>query len=244
MHPTFQIKDNNNQVKFINETFNQIQSKVLQTALFTDENLLICAPTSSGKTNIALLTILHLISKYRNENNNIINLNKFKIIYIAPMKALVKETVGNFSQRLSHYNITVRELSGDVNLTKYEINNTNIIVTTPEKYDIITRKSGDRTFSDKVQLIIIDEIHLLHDTRGAVLESIIARTIMNNENNKENNIRLVALSATLPNYNDIADFCHVNKKKGLFYFDSSFRPIPLSQIYIGITEKKGIKNYN
>ncbi len=241
MHPTFQIKDNNNQVKFINETFNQIQSKVLQTALFTDENLLICAPTSSGKTNIALLTILHLISKYRNENNNIINLNKFKIIYIAPMKALVKETVGNFSQRLSHYNITVRELSGDVNLTKYEINNTNIIVTTPEKYDIITRKSGDRTFSDKVQLIIIDEIHLLHDTRGAVLESIIARTIMNNENNKENNIRLVALSATLPNYNDIADFCHVNKKKGLFYFDSSFRPIPLSQIYIGITEKKGIK---
>ena len=241
MHSAFQIKNNNEEVKFINEYFNQIQSKVLQTALYTDENLLICAPTSSGKTNIALLTILRLISKYRDENTGTINLNKFKIIYIAPMKALVKETVGNFSQRLSNYNINVRELSGDVNLSKYEINNTNIIVTTPEKYDIITRKSGDRTFSDKVQLIIIDEIHLLHDTRGAVIESIIARTIMNSEHNKENEVRLVALSATLPNYNDIADFCHVNKKKGLFYFDTSFRPIPLSQIYIGITEKKGIK---
>ena len=105
MHSAFQIKNNNEEVKFINEYFNQIQSKVLQTALYTDENLLICAPTSSGKTNIALLTILHLVSKYRDENTGTINLNKFKIIYIAPMKALVKETVGNFSQRLSNYNI-------------------------------------------------------------------------------------------------------------------------------------------
>jgi pre-mRNA-splicing helicase BRR2 len=50
-------------------------------------------------------------------------------------------------------------------------------VTTPEKWDIITRKSGDRAYLDLVKLIIIDEIHLLHDLRGPVLESIVARTI-------------------------------------------------------------------
>lgn len=54
---------------------------------------------------------------------------------------------------------------------------TQIIVTTPEKWDIITRKAGDRAYTQLVRLVIIDEIHLLHDERGAVLESIIARTV-------------------------------------------------------------------
>ena len=86
--------------------------------------------------------------------------------------------VGNFSSRLSEaYGIKVRELTGDMNLTKSEIEETQIIVTTPEKWDIITRKSGDRTYTQKVRLLIIDEIHLLHDDRGPVLESIVARTV-------------------------------------------------------------------
>ena len=85
--------------------------------------------------------------------------------------------VGNFSSRLSSYGINVRELTGDMNLTKSEIEDTQIIVTTPEKWDIITRKSGDRTYTQKVRLLIIDEIHLLHDDRGPVLESIVARTV-------------------------------------------------------------------
>lgn len=123
--------------------------------------------------------------------------------------------------------------AGDVNLTKQEIEETQIIVTTPEKWDIITRKSDDRTYTNlvsraawlgamcahgiarmhpqychdvaclellksvcpfhwcvlwltvhvdavlavQVRLLIIDEIHLLHDSRGPVLESIVARTI-------------------------------------------------------------------
>ena len=93
------------------------------------------------------------------------------------MQALVAEMVGNFSSRLSSYGINVRELTGDMNLTKSEIEDTQIIVTTPEKWDIITRKSGDRTYTQKVRLLIIDEIHLLHDDRGPVLESIVARTV-------------------------------------------------------------------
>jgi Lhr-like helicase len=37
--------------------------------------------------------------------------------------------------------------------------------------------AGDRTYTQLVRLVIIDEIHLLHDDRGAVLESIVARTV-------------------------------------------------------------------
>jgi pre-mRNA-splicing helicase BRR2 len=49
-------------------------------------------------------------------------------------------------------------------------------VTTPEKWDIVTRKSTERSYERLVRLIII-EIHLLHDERGPVLESVIAMTI-------------------------------------------------------------------
>ena len=54
-------------------------------------------------------------------------------------------------------------------------------------------------------------------------------------------IRIVGLSATLPNYIDVATFLKVNTASGLFYFDNSYRPVPLSQQYIGIKETNPIK---
>ena len=53
----------------------------------------------------------------------------------------------------------------------------------------------------------------------------------------------MALSATLPNYHDVAKFLRVDDKKGLFFFDNSFRPVPLEQCYVGVTEKKAIKRF-
>ena len=53
---------------------------------------------------------------------------------------------------------------------------------------------------------------------------------------------LVGLSATLPNYKDVATFLRVDAEN-LFFFDNSFRPVPLEQEYIGITEKKALKRY-
>ena len=125
-------------------------------------------------------------------------------------------------------------------LSKQQIEETQLIVATPEKWDIITRKAGEKTFTETVKLIIIDEIHLLHDSRGPVLEAIVARTIRMIETTQEM-IRLVGLSATLPNYVDVAAFLRVKAEKGLFYFDNTFRPVPLEQQYIGITEKKGVR---
>ena len=205
--------------------------------------MLLCAPTGAGKTNVAMLTILHEIGRApRRLPSGEIDLDAFKIVYVAPMKALVQEMVLNFGKRLEPYGITVKELTGDQQLTKEQIAKTQLIVTTPEKWDIITRKSGDRTYTQLVRLVIIDEIHLLHDHRGPVLESIVARTIRQVETTQEM-IRVVGLSATLPNYEDVATFLRVNPDKGLFYFDNSYRPVPLQQQYIGITEKKAIKRF-
>uniref|UniRef100_A0A674AV11 U5 small nuclear ribonucleoprotein 200 kDa helicase n=1 Tax=Salmo trutta TaxID=8032 RepID=A0A674AV11_SALTR len=187
------------------------------------------------------MAMLREIGKHINLDGTI-NLDDFKIIYVAPMRSLVQEMVGSFSKRLASYGITVSELTGDHQLCKEEINATQVIVCTPEKWDIITRKGGERTYTQLVRLIIIDEIHLLHDDRGPVLESLVARTIRNVELTQED-VRLLGLSATLPNYEDVATCLRVDPAKGLFYFDNSFRPVPLEQTYVGITEKKAIKRF-
>jgi antiviral helicase SLH1 len=108
-------------------------------------------------------------------------------------------------------------------LTKSEIAETQIIVTTPEKWDVVTRKptgegelasvcylllfkvSGIHHLSQRLKLLIIDEVHLLNEERGAVIETIVARTLRQVESS-QTVIRIVGLSATLPNYIDVAEF--------------------------------------
>jgi pre-mRNA-splicing helicase BRR2 len=222
------------------QKLNRIQTRCYPSAFKDDGNMLICAPTGSGKTNVAMLTILREIGKHRNEETGEINLDEFKIIYISPLKALVAEQTGNFGKRLEPYGIRVAELTGDRQLTKAQIAETQVIVTTPEKWDVITRKASDTSYTNLVRLIVIDEIHLLHDERGPVLESIVSRTIRQTEQTGDP-VRIVGLSATLPNYKDVATFLRVDTDKDLFHFDGSYRPCPLKQEFIGVTDKKAIK---
>jgi pre-mRNA-splicing helicase BRR2 len=221
------------------KSLNKIQSKCYPVAFEDDGNMLICAPTGSGKTNVAMLTILREIGKNRNSKGEL-DLDAFKIVYIAPLKALVQEQVGNFGKRLEPYGIKVSELTGDRQLTKQQISETQIIVTTPEKWDVITRKATYISYTNLVRLIVIDEIHLLHDDRGPVLESVVSRTIRRTEQTGEP-VRIIGLSATLPNYRDVASFLRVDPNKGMFHFDGSYRPCPLRQEFIGVTDRKAIK---
>ena len=223
------------------ERLNPVQSKVFPVAFGNFyENMLICAPTGAGKTNIAMLTMLNAIHTFAIVDGviNTAKLNRVKIVYIAPMKALVQEVVKSFALRLAPLGIKVAELSGDSNLSREQMAETTLVVTTPEKWDVVTRKPGDVTKC--VKLVIIDEVHLLHDSRGPVLEAIVARTVRQIEANGEN-VRLVALSATLPNYRDVGIFLRVNPDVGLAYFGSEYRPVPLEQTYIGIKTKKALK---
>ena len=60
------------------KTLNKIQTVVFDSAYYTNENLLISAPTGAGKTNIAMLTVLHEIKKNIDESG-VIQRNNFKV---------------------------------------------------------------------------------------------------------------------------------------------------------------------
>ncbi|KAJ6188039.1 hypothetical protein N7519_002947 [Penicillium mononematosum] len=231
------------------KTLNRMQSLLYDVAYKTNENMLICAPTGAGKTDAAMLTVLNAVGKNTSPNplenpeatEFTVQVDDFKIVYVAPMKALAAEVTEKLGKRLAWLGIKVRELTGDMQLTKREIVETQIIVTTPEKWDVVTRKStGDTELVQKVRLLIIDEVHMLHDERGAVIESLVARTQRQVEST-QSLIRIIGLSATLPNYTDVADFLKVNKMAGMFFFDQSFRPVPLEQHFIGVKGKPGSK---
>ena len=231
------------------KTLNRMQSLLYEVAYKTSENMLICAPTGAGKTDAAMLTVLNAVGKNvvpspvdePDATEFTVQVDDFKIVYVAPMKALAAEVTEKLGKRLAWLGIRVRELTGDMQLSKREIMDTQIIVTTPEKWDVVTRKStGDTELVQKVRLLIIDEVHMLHDERGAVIESLVARTQRQVEST-QSLIRIVGLSATLPNYVDVADFLKVNKMAGLFYFDQSFRPVPLEQHFLGVKGKPGSK---
>lgn len=77
--------------------------------------------------------------------------------------------------RFRSLGLTIKEVTGD---TDYEdligIDNTDIIATTPEKFDSMTRKHRNRggmRFFNEIGLVLLDEVHMLSEVRGSTLEA-------------------------------------------------------------------------
>ncbi|ESN99816.1 hypothetical protein HELRODRAFT_151832, partial [Helobdella robusta] len=153
--------------------FNYLQSEIFDHALYKDEPLVISAPTGSGKTVIFELAIVRLI--LLKESRQISN---FKIVYMAPIKALVSEKFNEWQAKLSPLGLNCCELTGDSEIEDYsELRGVHVILTTPEKWDFMTRRwRENRSFVQLVKLFLIDEVHTINDdTRGATLEAVVNR---------------------------------------------------------------------
>ena len=215
------------------QNFNDIQSLVFEQAFNNNQNLLISAPTGAGKTNVALLTILHELAQHMVTTGGTTHLSPepFLIVYITPMKALATEITEKFKMALRHLKVVVREYTGDTRISAMELEKSHILVATPEKWDVATRRGGEDAPGMRLRLLIIDEIHLLQDDRGPVLEALVARTLRLVEQT-QSMIRIVGLSATLPNCHDVGRFLRTGDE-GLFIFGPEFRPVPLAMTLIG-----------
>lgn len=196
--------------------FNPIQTQIFHCLYHTDCNVLLGAPTGSGKTIAAEIAMFRVFKQYPDQ----------KVVYIAPLKALVRERMSDWKIRIEeHLGKTVVELTGDVTPDMRAVEKSSVIVTTPEKWDGISRSWQTRNYVKKVALIIIDEIHLLGEDRGPVLEVIVSRTNFIASHTKKT-LRIVGLSTALANAVDLADWLGI-KKMGLYNFRPSVRPVPL-----------------
>ena len=135
-----------------------------------------------------------------------------KAVYVAPTRSLVQEKCKEWQGRFgSSLNLMVREFTGDsLENGKEVLQDADILCVTPERFDSITRRNrhGGMGFFSQVKLVLLDEVHLLSDSRGPCLEAgVVSRLKMAQSNMlKENpelgrhiHFRFLACSATFEN---------------------------------------------
>lgn len=131
---------------------------------------------------------------------------------------------------------SVLELSGDTHHDQSALQWADILVCTPEKYDLLSRawrreKQVNESFVLKVRLLVMDEVHLLGEDRGGCLEAIVSRTRLISrhvaqqleggsnamdtappENGTNELTRIIGLSTALANPADLADWMGIETK--------------------------------
>jgi replicative superfamily II helicase len=193
------------------ESFNRMQSAALPAILEREENVVVSAPTASGKTALAELAICKTIEQ------------DGTALFLAPLRALTNEKEREW-ERFETLGYSVYVVTGERDLNPRRAERADILVMTPEKADSATRKHNSTRyrFVQSVDCCVIDEVHLLDsDSRGSVLEVTVSRL------RRICDPRIVALSATMPNIDDVAAWLDAVPETTL-QFGEEYRPIPLS----------------
>lgn len=176
--------------------FNPVQTQSFHAMYHSEVNALVGAPTGSGKTIIAELAMLKL---FRDSP-------KLKVIYIGPLKALVRERMKDWKKKfVDKLGKRLIELTGDYTPDVLSLQKADIVTTTPEKWDGISRNWKNRKYVKEVGLMIIDEIHLLGEERGPILEVIVSR-MRYISSQTDTPIRIIGLSTALANAEDLSDW--------------------------------------
>ena len=219
--------------------FNIVQSSIYNELLNSDKPLVLCSPTGSGKTAIFELAIIRLLMKNDLKQSDKIS---FKVIYMAPLKVLCNERKNDWESKFNQFGLKCLEVTGDSDIeTFHELTQASIIITTPEKWDYMTRNWKDyKTFMKSINLFCIDEVHMINDgIRGATMEAVISRmkTIRTAKKNNYDNqtLRFIAVSATLPNVQDVAAWLGTSDEPGVHYkFSNEIRPVKIDIKVMGI----------
>lgn len=169
-----------------------------------DFNVLVVAPTGSGKTYIAEKAI----EKYTKQNQN--------VIYTTPIKALSNQKYNDFT----NLNIDTGLLTGDRSIKP----DSELIVATTEILRNMIYSNDERL--KQIGLIVLDEVHYLSDSeRGTTWEEIIIHA--------PKNIKFLFLSATIRNKEEFHNWIvSLRGKTALVY--SNIRPVPLEISLVGL----------
>lgn len=168
------------------DTFNHLQSEVANTLAHSDDSIIVSAPTGAGKTALFEMAMARFFaSDFQGQDCHLYGSDQVtkrrKVVYVAPSKALCEERNEDWTRGLSDINVGIQcaMITGDAEPgdSFREVAASDVILTTPEKWDSLTRRWTENLFLfGSVKLLMIDEVHLLGDgSRGCCLESIVCR---------------------------------------------------------------------
>jgi replicative superfamily II helicase len=170
-------------------------------------SVIVVVPTSGGKTVAAEVAIASLLECDPSA----------KAIYALPFVALASEKFTDFRKRFSQ--CSVRAFYQNVGGS--DMRRGQIAVCTYEKAHVIINAAISGWYSDKLKLVVIDEIHMLGDDhRGAVIEALVVKSLL-----LRPPVRIIGLTATV----NRADADRLSDWIGGFTFSSHTRPSPVSQ---------------
>lgn len=168
--------------------------------------------------------------------------NSQKVIYLSPTKALCNERYVDWKDRFGPLGVSVKQWTGDVDGELSDLKSADIITTTPEKWHSTTKRWRDKEqmkVARAVGLVLIDEAHHINDpTRGATLEAVVSRMKTMNDG-KAQSIRFIAVSATIPNITDLAEWLGSGTEQQIAIsheFGDEYRPVPLDIFVEPISE--------
>jgi len=173
------------------ESYTTVQKKSIPLIL-QGENLLIVAPTGSGKTEAAFLPVLsmYLTLKERGVSKGIY------ILYITPLRALNRDVYKRLVTLCRKVGVSVDVRHGDTPRGVRRIQSREppeVLITTPETLQAILVALGMRRWLGRVRWIIVDEVHdLLESKRGVQLTVGLERL-----RKIADNPQIIGLSATL-----------------------------------------------
>ncbi|XP_071524400.1 uncharacterized protein [Panulirus ornatus] len=228
--------------------FNIVQSTVFQDVFYSDRSVVVSAPTGSGKTVVMELALVRLLlsGQHHHHDGGGGYQPQARVVYMAPLKALVKERYLDWRQRLTTLNLTCAEVTGDTDHDDIAvIRNSQVVLTTPEKWDSLTRRWRDHaSLMQAVSLLLIDEVHVLSDEgRGPTLEAVVSRmktiratrpTTSSDNHHNTPRLRFVAVSATIPNVEDVAAWLSDEEGPAVSHrLEESLRPVSLRRVVLG-----------
>ncbi|MBU1086592.1 MAG: DEAD/DEAH box helicase [Candidatus Omnitrophica bacterium] len=185
----------------------QPQIEALENGLLSKQNIVLAMPTASGKTLMAELAMLKTI--FSKQGN---------CLYIVPLRALASEKFEEFTKKYTSLGLKIGIATGDFDYASKALTENDILIATAEKVDSLLRQIPDDLCA-KLGCVIIDEIHYIGDPhRGPTLETVITR--LQSTNSK---LKIVGLSATIANAQDIADWLNAR------LVSSFWRPVDLKE---------------
>jgi ATP-dependent Lhr-like helicase len=162
------------------------------------ENVLVVAPTGSGKTEAAILPVLGRIAAGGHGEG-------ISMLYITPMRALNRDMLKRLEMWCTRLGLTVDVRHGDTPRTRRSSQAArppDVLVTTPETLQAILPGSRMRKNLSHLKTVVVDELHnLVESKRGVQLCVGLTRL-----RRVAGEFQLVALSATVGNPSVAADF--------------------------------------